>query len=110
MIKATEVINHSDVKVVLLGPGGVGKTCITMRYIKGEFDEYYDPSSRNSFYKKYNINGEVGVLELLDTGGQEDYVSITDDWIRQGMAFLLVYSIDSTYTFENIESILKRIK
>ncbi len=31
-------------KIALLGVGGVGKSCITLKYIKGFFTEVYDPS------------------------------------------------------------------
>lgn len=34
MISAMDAFNHADVKIVLLGPAAVGKTSITMRYIK----------------------------------------------------------------------------
>lgn len=47
---------------------------------------------------------------MMDTGGQEDYMPITDDWIHQGDAFLVVYSIDSENTFNDMERIIKRIK
>lgn len=31
-------------KVALLGVGGVGKSCISLKYIKGAFTDQYDPS------------------------------------------------------------------
>lgn len=31
-------------KLALLGVGGVGKSCITLKYIKGAFTDVYDPS------------------------------------------------------------------
>ena len=38
------------------------------------------------------IDGEACLIDILDTAGQEQYTSLTDLYIRQGEAFILVYA------------------
>lgn len=38
------------------------------------------------------IDGEACLIDILDTAGQEQYTSLTDLYIRQGEAFVLVYA------------------
>lgn len=42
------------------------------------------------------------MLEVLDTAGQEEYIALPDQWIRDGEAFILVYSISSRSSFDRI--------
>ncbi len=41
-----------------------------------------------------------GMLDILDTAGQEEYSSMRDQYMRTGQSFLLVYSITDRRTFE----------
>lgn len=43
------------------------------------------------------------MLEVLDTAGQEEYTGLREQWIRDGEAFLLVYSISSRSSFSRIQ-------
>lgn len=50
------------------------------------------------------------MLEVLDTAGQEDYVSLRDQWIRDGEGFVLVYSISSRSSFQQIKMFYNQIR
>ena len=50
------------------------------------------------------------MLEVLDTAGQEDYVSLRDQWIRDGEGFVLVYSISSRTSFTQLKSFYNQIR
>ncbi len=41
-----------------------------------------------------------GMLDILDTAGQEEYSSMRDQYMRTGQSFLLVYSITDRRSFE----------
>ncbi|TPX32825.1 hypothetical protein SmJEL517_g04169 [Synchytrium microbalum] len=43
------------------------------------------------------------IVEVLDTAGQDEYVSLRDQWIRDGEGFLLVYSTTLKSSFEAVE-------
>jgi len=89
-------------KLVVLGDGGVGKTALTIQLCLNHFIETYDPTIEDSYRKPCVIDEEACLLEILDTAGQEEYVALRDQWIREGEGFILVYSITARATFERL--------
>jgi GTPase KRas protein len=50
------------------------------------------------------------MLEMLDTGGQEEYTPLRDQWIRNGEGFIIVYSITSRASFSRIPMVHNEIQ
>jgi len=96
--------------IVLLGTGAVGKSAITLRIVKDTFDPSYDPTIEDSYTKAIIVDAETSILEILDTAGQEQFVALQETWIKQGLAFLVVYSVDSQLSFRAAEEIYNKIK
>jgi hypothetical protein len=48
------------------------------------------------------VDESCALLDILDTAGQEEYSSMQDQWMREGKGFLLVYSITSQNTYDEI--------
>jgi len=99
----------SEYKIVVLGGGGVGKSALTIRLVTDNFLEEYDPTIEDSYRKQVNIDGTVALLDILDTAGQEEFASMQDQWIREGKGFLLVYTITSMQSFEEMKQFHKNI-
>ncbi|KAF2712491.1 ras-domain-containing protein [Pleomassaria siparia CBS 279.74] len=97
-------------KLVVLGDGGVGKTALTIQLCLQHFVETYDPTIEDSYRKQVQIDGTSCMLEVLDTAGQEEYVALRDQWIRDGEAFMLVYSISSRSSFTRINRFHAQVK
>jgi len=91
-------------KIALLGVGGVGKSCITLKYIKGAFSEIYDPSIEDAFRHQVTCDDIPCVLEVLDTAGQEEYKCTAQQWVQKKNGFLLVYSIIDNLSFAQLGS------
>ena len=49
------------------------------------------------------IDGIECMVEILDTAGHEEYPALRDQWIREGEAFALVYSINRRSSFTRIQ-------
>jgi GTPase KRas protein len=64
------------------------------------FVESYDPTIEDSYRKQVVIDGQTCMLEVLATGGEEEYGALRDQWIRDGEGFVLVYSITTRRSFE----------
>ena len=93
-----------EIKVILLGDTGVGKTSIINRYINNKFDPDNDNTLSSSFSTKEVIKNDVLYrLNLWDTIGQEKYNAITNILIKGSNIIILVYSVDSFSSFENID-------
>lgn len=81
-------------KVIVVGPGGVGKSALTLRFMYGDFVEEYgtclsgvlrfyslrvkDPTSADSYRKQIQLDGNEMQLDILDTAGQEEYAAVLD--------------------------------
>ncbi len=64
---------------------------------------------KDSYRKQCLIDDEVALLDVLDTAGQEEYSAMREQYMRAGEGFLLVYSITSRQTFEEIVTFQQQI-
>ncbi|KAL9072546.1 MAG: hypothetical protein Q9161_003558 [Pseudevernia consocians] len=98
-----------EYKLVVVGGGGVGKSCLTIQLIQSHFVDEYDPTIEDSYRKQCVIDDEVALLDVLDTAGQEEYAAMREQYMRTGEGFLLVYSITSRQSFEEILTFQQQI-
>ncbi|GHJ90066.1 hypothetical protein NliqN6_6468 [Naganishia liquefaciens] len=91
-----------EYKLVVVGGGGVGKSALTIQFIQSHFVDEYDPTIEDSYRKQCFIDEEVALLDVLDTAGQEEYGAMREQYMRTGEGFLLVYSITSRPSFDEI--------
>ncbi|EPS43320.1 hypothetical protein H072_2692 [Dactylellina haptotyla CBS 200.50] len=98
-----------EYKLVVVGGGGVGKSCLTIQLIQSHFVDEYDPTIEDSYRKQCVIDDEVALLDVLDTAGQEEYSAMREQYMRTGEGFLLVYSITSRTSFEEIVQFQQQI-
>lgn len=68
-----------------------------------------DPGLVDSYRKQCVIDDEVALLDVLDTAGQEEYSAMREQYMRTGEGFLLVYSITSRQSFEEIITFQQQI-
>ena len=58
-------------KIVIIGGGGVGKSCITLRFLHDHFEEKYNPTIEDSYMKNnFMVDGVAHSVEIFDTAGQ----------------------------------------
>ena len=107
-----EEIQEKDVKVIILGETGVGKTSIINRFINDEFNPDNDIETLGStfFRKSIKRQNTVYKLQIWDSIGQEKYHSITRLFSKGSNIVLLVYSIDSRESFEELNHWLNTLK
>ena len=94
-------------KVVLIGDGGVGKTCIISRFISNEFDKEVESTDGASYGTKElelpKLSKKIN-LDIWDTAGQERYKSLTKFFYKDAQIIIMVYDITKKLTFENIKN------
>ena len=92
-----------EIKMILLGETGVGKTAIIKRYYYDKFDMHYTPTdSMNFIQKDLNINNQKVKLNIWDTIGQEKYRSLSKMFLNETKIVILVYSINDPHSFEEL--------
>jgi len=95
--------NIKELKVILLGEPGVGKTNIISRYLSGSFNQSSNPTIGSTFGEKIiKKEGVTYSLKVWDTTGQERYNSITKLFVKGSHIVILVYSIDNLQSFEKV--------
>ncbi|KAI9340989.1 small GTPase superfamily [Pilaira anomala] len=91
-----------EYKLVVLGSGGVGKSALTVQFVQSIFVEKYDPTIEDSYRKQVEVDGQQCMLEILDTAGTEQFTAMRDLYMKNGQGFLLVFSITSTVTLNDL--------
>ena len=98
-----------DYKLVVLGAGGVGKSCLTVQFVQGVYLDTYDPTIEDSYRKTIEIDNKVFDLEILDTAGIAQFTAMRELYIKSGMGFLLVYSVTDRQSLEELMELREQV-
>ncbi len=102
-----------QIKVVLLGESGVGKTCIVQRFAHDKFNEESTATLGAMFISKVLDLPELGVTikyQIWDTAGQEKYRSLAAMYYQDAAAAILVYDITKKESFDGITYWMSELK
>jgi len=99
----------NNLKIVVLGSGGVGKSALTVQFVQGIFVEQYDPTIEDSYRKQVEVDNKNVMLEILDTAGTEQFTAMRDLYMKNGQGFVLVYSIIAQSTFNDLPDLKEQI-
>ncbi|XP_075430213.1 transforming protein RhoA-like isoform X1 [Ascaphus truei] len=89
-------------KLVIVGDGACGKTCLLSVFSKDEFPEVYIPTVFESYVADIAVDDIQVELALWDTAGQEDYDQLRPLSYPRTDVILMCFSIDNPDSFENI--------
>jgi len=89
-------------KLVIVGDGACGKTCLLIVFSKDQFPAEYVPTVFENYVTDIEVDGVKVELEMWDTAGQEDYDRLRPLSYPDTNVILLCYSIDAPDTLENI--------
>lgn len=92
--------SNKEYRIVIVGPDGVDKSSLAVKFVQGASISKYDPSIEDSYRKRIMVDGHVGVLEIMDTAGQEEYFALRDHYIKTAEGIVLLFSVSSRSSFE----------
>ena len=98
-------IKEIQVKTVLLGESGVGKSCIILRYINGIFSSTHSSTILSTFSSKkikFDENTLI-TLNIWDTAGQEKFRAITKINYQDAAVIILVFDLTNKTSFNVIK-------
>lgn len=90
------------IKLVVVGDGAVGKTCLLITFATGHFPEEYVPTVFENYCAKMVINEKPVFLHLWDTAGQEDYDRLRPLSYPDSDIVLMCFSTTSKNSYESI--------
>ena len=98
---------NPSMKIIVIGNGQVGKSTLTVKFVKNIFTTQYKQTLGVDFLniKKYikKIDQEIDFY-IWDTAGQDTYNAITRRYYRGADACLIVFSINDRNSFNQVKS------
>jgi len=90
-----------DLKLVLLGQPGVGKTCLVYRYLYNTFGETISTIGASFAMKKVeSTSGRPCNLGIWDTAGQERFDSLSSFYCRGARAAIICFDLTDKSSFD----------
>ncbi|KAL9052056.1 MAG: hypothetical protein Q9162_005627 [Coniocarpon cinnabarinum] len=90
-------------KLVIVGDGACGKTCLLIVFSKGTFPEVYVPTVFENYVADVEVDNKRVELALWDTAGQEDYDRLRPLSYPDSHVILICFSIDSPDSLDNVQ-------
>eukprot|EP00730_Choanoeca_flexa_P015435 TRINITY_DN7088_c0_g1_i2.p1 TRINITY_DN7088_c0_g1~~TRINITY_DN7088_c0_g1_i2.p1 ORF type:complete len:151 (+),score=16.78 TRINITY_DN7088_c0_g1_i2:223-675(+) len=91
-------------KLVCIGDGSAGKTCLLTVFANGEFPDKYVPTVFENYVANLDLGETKVELALWDTAGQEDYSHIRPLSYQDAHVFLICFAVDNRDSFDNVEN------
>ncbi|KAI5926003.1 GTP-binding protein rho4 [Camillea tinctor] len=91
-------------KIVVVGDGGCGKTCLLISYSQGYFPEKYVPTVFENYitYPTHQPSGKTVELALWDTAGQEEYDRLRPLSYPETDLIFVCFAIDCPNSLDNV--------
>eukprot|EP01084_Bolivina_argentea_P278567 475943_1 len=102
---------HGKINIVVMGAGAIGKTSLIKKFVKGVFTYEYDPTKQQVYRKQIVVGNRPAMLNILDTAGQDEFVSMRYDWLNRNCDVLLICFSRSSYeSFANAKELIIIVK
>ncbi|MFX1257432.1 MAG: Rab family GTPase [Promethearchaeota archaeon] len=90
-------------KLIMGGNGGVGKTTMLHKYIKGKFKENMAVTiGLNFFIKRVKLKSKIYTLQMWDFGGQDRFRFLHERYVAGANVGVLLFDLTRLSSLENI--------
>jgi Ras-related protein Rab-8A len=101
----------NNIKILLLGDSGIGKTCSLIRYFENNFVFNYITTIGVDFKKKdIVLDRKKFTLYVWDTAGNPRFRTVTLTYIKNSNLIILCYDTTDIKTFYGLEDWIKTIQ
>lgn len=105
-IQSTFKKSNYSMKIVVVGDGGCGKTCLLVSYTQQKFPEIYVPTVFENYVSNVvTPNNKLIELALWDTAGQEEYDRLRPLSYPDVDVILICFSLDNLISLQNVKDI-----
>jgi len=100
-----------ELRIQLLGASTVGKTAMTTKYMLRTFSEEYEPTIVDAYRKQVELDGHTYYLSINDAGTDNFCEELLRDiHIKNSDCFVVLYSIISQSSFQDVTEYLEKIR
>ncbi|NXI62862.1 RHOF protein, partial [Anseranas semipalmata] len=92
----------SEIKAVIVGDGGCGKTSLLMVFARGDFPKVYVPTVFEKYTASFQVDGKPVKIHLWDTAGQEDYDRLRPLSYSDTNVVLMCFDVTNRSSYDNI--------
>ena len=90
-------------KIILLGPGAVGKTSLLHRFVMNQFSSSYKMTMGVDFLKKeITVRNNPIILTIWDVSGQERFKFMRKNYYRGAQGALLIFDLTREDTLNKL--------
>ncbi|TKR92292.1 hypothetical protein L596_006975 [Steinernema carpocapsae] len=94
----------SNLKIIILGDSGVGKSSLLDRYVNHRFSQNFKTTIGMDFFtKQLYVSKRKVTVQLWDTAGQERFQSLGSSFFRGSDGVILVYDVTNAKSFKSLE-------
>jgi len=91
-----------NIKVVVVGDGAVGKTCLILSYTTNSFPDNVLPTVFDNYSFDMMVDNKYARLGIWDTAGQSDFDRLRPMSYRDTDIFLVCFSVASPTSLSNV--------
>ncbi|NXO02618.1 RHOF protein, partial [Rhinopomastus cyanomelas] len=91
-----------QVKAVVVGDGGCGKTSLLVAFASGDFPKVYVPTVFEKYTASLQVGSKLVKIHLWDTAGQEDYDRLRPLSYSDANVVLICFDVTNPNSFDNI--------
>jgi small GTP-binding protein len=90
------------IRVVAVGDGAVGKTCLPLAFKSRPFQKDYEPTIFENHHELRKYHGHEYCLHIWDTAGQQEYDRLRPMSYRKCDVVLICFALDARETLNNV--------
>ena len=111
MSKQNEKAQTKELKILLLGDSGVGKTSIFQRYLEKKYKDNLSATVGVDFVtKEVKYKNDKYIIHIFDTAGQERFKSITSSYYNLSDYFFVVFDLTNENSLIAISNWIQELK
>ena len=99
------------IKIISMGDGGVGKSCVIKRYCEEKFvSKYISTIGIDYGVKPLDVQGKEVRVNFWDLSGHPEFFEVRNEYYKATQGAILMFDVSSQRSFSSLDSWLKEAR